>query len=633
MATIPSEQQERVVGAADGPWLVLAPPGAGKTDVLTRRIIRLLEDTPDEHFRILAVTFTVKAAESMRQRIESRVGAQWRRVVARNWHAFCLDVLRHYGEAIGFPPEPVIVESDDDRLKTLVLGLEDDALRVTDEERWGPFLRECLARISREKRVLRQPDAVPDVRPPGMPIGLRQAYEAYERAMRRHGTFDFDDLPLLTYRLFVERPRLARHYRTLFKYILVDEAQDTSRAQYELLKVLCGSEHRNVMMVADRNQSIHAFAGASTRHLDEFRKDFGAAEIPLSGTFRCAESIVAVANALLRSEPALARDAPEVESETGAAGCVRAWSFADETAEARAVVDEITRLLASGLEPAWLAPGEQAALAPEDVAVLVRNRFVADTLRAELDARRIRYADAGGPRGVFESRGFRFLFYGLRALQAPSDAIGREHLLAQYEGGLDPDLLRGDDLAAVLQRLASDRAVGPVAAELIRSREGILDPDAALRRLADAVPRPEKEEDRETVEKDHELLLGKWQAFRHEEGNGGPTLGGFLARLALAGRSHVEGPGVRVLTVHAAKGLEFRAVFLLGMNEGGFPDYRATGAEQRLEEVRNAYVAVTRASRVLWLSRPRTRRLRSGALKEQRPSSFLGRMGLPVADR
>lgn len=247
----PTDRQKALIELATGPHLVTAPPGSGKTQVLTHRIVRILERDPEATFRILALTFTTKAAETLRSRIKDRLGEVASRVTACTFHSFCMDVLQHYGNPVNFAHDTTVYEVDEQRLEVLARALTEEGMPVPDKK----DLRALLDRIGTYKRDLRGPGAVTDREEAA-------AYESYNRLLQRYHACDFDDLLERTWRLLIELPQVARHYRRRFPHIMVDEAQDTSRAQYEILRTICGEEHRNVMLVADVDQFIYRFAGA-----------------------------------------------------------------------------------------------------------------------------------------------------------------------------------------------------------------------------------------------------------------------------------------------------------------------------------------------------------------------------------
>jgi len=635
----PTPEQAAVIALTEGAYLVTAPPGSGKTQVLTQRIVRLLKESSGQTFRILALTFTTKAAENMRARIEAESGDEWRRVTTANFHSFCLDVLQHYGEHIGIAGDLTIYENEDDRIEALARGLTDEGVLVGRADDDLKSLRRLLQQIGKLKRDL-VPSSAVQVEPDENGLArLDVAYAAYDRTLRLYNAVDFDDLLGLAYRIFTESPRVARHYRKLYRYILVDEAQDTSRAQYEVLRALCGSEHRSVMLVADADQYIYRFAGASAEFLTRFIQDFQAASYRLSLNFRCAEAVVRAANSLIRHNRERLAAESLMQSESKALGLVTAACYADEAAEARGVVDLVQELLAKGLRREWLHPTEPLEIQPSEIGILGRNRYLLTSVSQELGRREVPCRFSTTESELFESSLFRTTYYALRTLLNPRDLLSRRNLLA----------------ATGLANGAAEKMFGEPLPETFTALQGVvphwrelldLFAQAALEaqplarllsQIQEAAQRISETEPDETLKAleldDLKSFKERWKTYRQRTEEPERALQGFLGELSLSSRAAVEGPGIHVLTVHAAKGLEYRAVVLVGMNEGSFPDFRSSQSPEGLaEERRNAYVAVTRASRRLHLTRPRARLMPWGDLKHQAPSRFLTEMKISMED-
>lgn len=623
-----TEQQRRIVELADGSHLVQAPPGTGKTEVLTQRALRLLSMEAGSTFRVLALTFTVKAAETLRRRLKEEVGDQASRVNACTFHSFCMDALQHYGHFVGFPADTTIYESDDEKLAVLSQALEEEGFEAPDRKE----LKTLLERIAVAKRALKLPEAMEDER-------LATAYAAYVRVLRRFHACDFDDLLWLTWRLMVEAPKVAKHYRRMYRHIMFDEAQDTSRAQYEILRAICGDEHRNVMMVADSDQFIYKFAGASDRWLEAFVVDFGATRHELIENFRCAKAIVAAANKLVeRQDGRLPR--PAMAPAKAARGAVQAWSFATEKDEAIGIADWVEHLLAKGLDPRTLYASESPSVALEDICVLCRTRYSLDATLNEFGKRAIKCLFATG-RQLVETREGQIVLQGLKVLQNPADRVTRESILAAWSHDLlDSGVaeLEPTPFFSRLEKASPD--IAPFARILAgASFGGGRSNTETVRDLIDAV---EAAADAERVAVNRALALSgdaktlreRWRQYCGHTMPEGRSIGAFLGEVALAGKSVLEGPGIRVLTVHVAKGLEFKASALVGMNEGTLPDYRNMSRKSDLaDERRIAYVAITRASRLLLLTRPRQRVMPWGDARVQTESRFIRDMGLTMETR
>jgi len=628
----PTPEQRRAIEVNEGAYLVIAPPGSGKTFVLTQRIIRLLQQSAGESFRILALTFTTKAAEEMRGRIEAEISDEWRRVLASTFHAFCLDVLQHYGDRVGVDQNSTIYESDADRLEVLARGLADDGYRVEGAQNQKQTLSSMLGEIGRLKRNLIPASAAPRDRIEG--VSLAEAYTAYDRTLRLFGALDFDDLLLLTHGLLTEHPRVAEHYRRIFRYVLVDEAQDMSLAQYEVLSALLGKAHRNVMLVADADQSIYGFAGASHRFVDRFVQEFDADELPLKNSFRCGRYIAEAANRLIAHNPDRVDRPAAMQAAIDATGMIKGRSFQDEQGEARAVADWIEALLDRGMEPTWLVANETPVVDDQDICVLARSRYALRSTIGELESRKISHRFGTGEAGLFESELFQAALFSLRVLANPKDVMSRAKLLAVAGCPVDAQddsfsQTRPTDFFELIERTRGEwsRFVSPFV-KAARDELDVVD-------LIDGLTRSNLDwvtdaDERDLSRLDQQVLAERWKVSAARSGYAERSLAGLLGELALAGRQILEGPGVRVLSIHAVKGLEFRVVVLVGMNEGIFPDFRAESNKDLEEERRNAYVAVTRASRALLITRPQTRITSYGNVRPQSESRFVSEMGLQM---
>lgn len=625
----PTEEQRDLIGLDDGCFLVIAPPGSGKTTVLTERVARLVAN-PTETFRVLALTFTNKAASNMRSRLFESVGKHSSRVSSSTIHSFCLEALRNYGEAVGVTANLSIYENEDDRVATLLRGLVDEGVYGEGDEVDRKALRRILASIGTLKRGLIPPDQAPQTVEEGMvPLGV--AYAAYDRTLRLFGALDFDDILFFAFRLFSTAERVVKQYRRVYRYVVVDEAQDTNTAQYEVLRALCGPTLRNVMLVADADQSIFRFAGATTKNLLRFEKDFGSKRLGLTQNFRCAEKIVAAANVLISKNPARITTGSEMTSAVLAAGHVTATSYRNEPGEAEATLKLVDELLEKGLDPAWCYTGETTSLAAEDICILGRSRYVLGAVLDAIVKTERPFQFSAGRDELFESDAFAAFEAALRLLKNPGDVLARRSLVRQGTGLSSESAADAGNLASLIARLPGWRR---------EAMEPLLSVQADASTFGDAIGQVVKrvraatfanDEERATALADAGALEKRWAGFRQAHGTDA-TLARFLGDIALAGRGGIDGPGVRVLTIHAAKGLEFRAVIMVGMNEGSFPDYRSKTVEEFADERRNAYVAITRAERAIFLSRPRSRLMPWGDPKPQQVSRFLAEAGIIVRD-
>ena len=594
--------QQKVVDHGEGAILVVAGPGSGKTRVLTERVRRLLDDS-NQHFRVLALTFTNKAANEMIERLDDVPDIRKRAFVG-TLHSFCMEVLANRGKPIGVNGLPNIFESHDDRKQVL-------ANAVKSDPRLSALLREAgdaveqqrtlgrwLERISELKNSLVLPTMIDD-------DNERLLYESYDAELRVSAALDYDDLLLLTYRLFEERPKVADFYRRQYKFICIDEAQDLNEAQYRLLVALCGAEFKNVMMVGDPKQAIYVFTGADPKYLDRFQRDFNAERITLTENFRCSRTVVTAARRLDSSY--------SVEGQLPVKGGVELIESDDEDSEAQAVMSKIESLVAKG------HPDIEGEVTLGRCAVLGRNRFVFSTLEEGLKRRGVSfYKKLSAAAYQSESDVVEQFELALRLLANPRDQLHLRLLMKQW-GIADADLtlvrLTNDPLI-LLQTLAKNAAKGcaQTIIDAITAMEWTGDNFRFLRALTtiEEFAQTLNEEDRALVLQDIYEWKKHWDYYVRSETGGLHSIPSFLGQVALGTTQQPKDDGLALLTIHSAKGMEFDVVFLIGMTEGTFPDYRAKGHALE-EEHRSAFVAVTRSKRLLYVTYPKTRVMPWGA--------------------
>lgn len=602
-----------MVDHGEGALLVLAGLGSGKTLVLTERIRRLLAET-GETFHILAVTFTNKAAQEMQKRLADIPAASGRLTVG-TLHSFCLEVLARRGERVGVTGTPQVFERREDRLQLLDEAARNDPvllqeLRAAGEQKeQRRRLNDWLDGIGRRKNRLQAPENVDDDEI------LRHAYEVYNGALRTNGALDYDDLLFLTHRLFVENPTVAAFYRRLYRYIFLDEAQDLNPAQYFLLRALCGEEHRNVMMVGDPRQAIFVFNEANPKFMEDFRRDFAAAQLVLEENFRSSRKILEVAR---RLTPAFG-----MEGNLAIEGEVKLLRGDTPDDEAHKVADEIAALLRDG------HPEIQGTIKLEQIGVIGRTRYALSAVEEEFVGRGWKYYRPNAASRISESRLFSIFELALRLKVNPVD---RFHALQLAEHINLPEINEtGDYLRSFLEITLpqTERSV-LTAVEKFRPDNFPASFRAAISEFASLATDPDDIEHR-GISEDAEVWRKALDLYVRTTPGGQIQLSGFLSHLALGTVMAGKTTGVALLSGHAAKGLEFDIVFLVGLGEGIFPDYRATTPKLLEEEKRNVFVAVTRARRVLVLSYSRKRQTPWGSIVAQRPSQFLTEMGFGAA--
>ena len=606
-----------------GPLLVSAGAGSGKTRVLTHRIAHLISDRDVSPFAILAITFTNKAAEEMRSRVVDLVGPVARRMWVRTFHSACAQILRREAERLGYPAGfSIYDQADSVRLTRYVmvdLGL--DTRRSTPQAVHG--------RISAAKSDLLSPESYLDAGMGQDPLRRRTAevYAEYQRRLRRAGAMDFDDLLTLVARLFREHPDVLATYQERFQHVLVDEYQDTNRAQNEIVLML-GARHRNVFVVGDADQSIYRFRGATMRNILDFESAFeDTTVILLEQNYRSTQNVLDAANAVIANNAD--RHPKRLWSEAERGGRIVWYRAGDEDDEARWVVREIRRLAADGH-------------ALSDFAVMYRINAQSRALETALNAEDLAYVVIGGT-AFYDRREVRDALAYLRAVVNPADEVSLKRVLNVPRRGVgDRSVERLDEWAAstglpfsealrrpgevgvsgaalagiqkfttLLDEAAGWLAEGPKPAlEFLLTRSGYLE-----ELYEDASEGSMEAEGR--LENLAELLA---MAEDHEQ------VGEFLEQTALVSPTDDLDPGesqVVLLTAHAAKGLEFPVVFLTGLEEGMFPRMQALDdPEEMAEERRLAYVGITRARERLYLS-DAERRTMWGAAQYNRPSRFL----------
>lgn len=610
-------RQKEVVNHDDGALLVVAGPGSGKTRVLTERIRRLLA-RPAEHFRVLALTFTNKAANEMAERLAS-IPQVAERAFIGTMHSFCVEVLANRGKSVGITGLPNIFERNSDRKQILLDAVSSDPelravlVSVGDAKAQASRLDSWMKEISDYKNALVVADMVED-------DIMRRVYQLYDAAVRACGAVDFDDLLFLTYQLFVERPAVASFYRRQFKFICVDEAQDLNEAQYRVLCALCGKDYFNVMMVGDPKQAIFTFNKADPKYLYLFAESFRAKKIELKENFRSSQQVVASARAL----------SPEYvpQDEFPIVGEVDIMACDDEESEAAFVADQVQRLVAEG------HPDIEGDITLERCAILGRTKFVFTRLVEELKKRNIEFYKKLAAGSVESGSDLvRQFELALRVLANPLDRLhvgllAKEWKLAvtmdEVYAGRDPRETAGMDVVGALLAKATTKDAAAIG-EAVKSVQWTPTDFKLTQGLDSLLAKAVNLDDsaRSGIEQDIKEWKQHWNYYVRSEVGGSHSVGTFLSQVALGTTQQPQQAGVALLTVHSAKGMEFDVVFVIGMSEGTFPYYRAKSHAEVEEERRNAFVAVTRSRRLLFLTYPKKKLMPWGDLRWQEPSRYL----------
>ena len=604
--------QERAIAAADREVLVVAPAGSGKTEVLIQRVIRTLEQSAGEAFRLLVVTFTVKAAEELKQRARENIADELWRVDADTIHGFALDWLKRYGKEVGIGPDVVVLSDDIDRVAVIAEYLRSIGLGADEGD--GTRMRDLLDAIDahRTQHNGRKCRCSDKYSYPG--VSLEELADAYGAALRAQGAIDFPGMLLSLADLLDEDKWVLDHFQTLYRYILVDEGQDLTAIQSDLLRRLAGGKI-HLFVVADDRQSIRGYAGGAFSQAKALVPSAAHAPLYLSHNFRCAREILSAAEAIQRPKPG---DRNVVLPKNSPPGKVSFVPMASPEAEADWVASWTCELIDYGLGQDTVANGEDPSVVSEDVAVVARTRWTLAPVIEELVQRNIQsvvQTDAAVFLQEPEARLFvDCLAFGVNKKDSPAARRAIDEL---YE--LTGSELTGDPLQ-VLRNVEND----------------------ALKSVADLVTRSLKKGDHFERAMEDVAPAGKffgwpegactlsdvWRDYRMGTTIQGRSPQGFLAHLAKTQRTRPTDPGVRLLTIDRAKGLEFKAVALVGVRDGLIPHYRANSPQEQSEERRRLYVAMTRAARELVVTWPTKTLDRYGRSHWQSPSPFLLEAGL-----
>jgi DNA helicase-2/ATP-dependent DNA helicase PcrA len=621
--------QRDAVTTTEGPLLVLAGAGSGKTRVITTRIAHLLRRNVAPT-SILAVTFTNKAAGEMRERVRALAGERGKAITAGTFHAFCVQMLRQHGRALGLPPRFTICDSAD-QVSAVKAAMRE--LRVHETAMQPSAL---LARLSLAKNRMETPESFLAKGTTGKDQLVGSVWQRYQEFLGRTRSLDFDDLLLEAVRLLREHQDVRRHYQERYRYVMVDEYQDTNHPQYEIVRLI-GGEHGNVCVVGDDDQSIYGWRGADIQKILGFPRDFpGATIVRLQTNYRSTQEVLDAANAVIQRNAS--RHEKRLESAKGPGEPVRYVRVKDEEGEAWFVVSEIDKLLKAGAVPA-------------DCAILCRTAVQFRAFEGELRHHGLPYSVVGGM-SFFDRKEVRDVVAYLKLVVNPQDetsllriinvpargvgktsldkvvAFATEHGISASEAFERSGEIAGLPAASVegyrkLRQAIDGSGLLEAGRRLVSRLDAFLQAIAYRDEVTRAYPDPMTRDARWAGVM--EILNFAENYVRREPD---PSLQGFLEELALtSGDGPEEKPETRsdaitLMSLHAAKGLEFPHVFLAGMEEGILPHARAVAEGGVEEERRLAYVGITRAMTTLSLSWA-AERARYGRRARSIPSRFL----------
>jgi len=630
LAKLNPAQREAVLHF-EGPILVLAGAGSGKTRVLTTRIARLIEHHGVDPSHILAVTFTNKAAGEMRERIAKLVGEMPTGMWVGTFHAIGARMLRREATLVGRSASFTIYDEDDSLAAVRRIM---DRLKISTKT-WSP--KALRSAISGAKNALVSPEEYAKLAMDPLSKAASAVYDQWERTLRDANAVDFDDLLVLPVRVLQQNPDRVEAYRERFKFLLVDEYQDTNRAQYEFVRLLAGA-NGNVLVVGDDDQSIYGWRGADIRNILDFERDFpNAAVVRLEDNYRSTPQVLDLANAVISANTT--RRGKTLRATLPSGDAVTQVATLDERDEAEFVADEIS-VLSSGAR----------ALDYREIAILYRTNSQSRALEESLRKRAIPYRLVGAVR-FYDRREIRDLMSYLKLIANPADdeaflravSVPRRGLgdatletlgVIAREAGRPMLEIAADSSRLATLRPAARQALADFSALILRQRENAKDSavDELLRNVIEEIRfadhlKAEGPEGMERIENVKELIAGAAETVADEGGELGLTpLDHFLQHASLitdVDRQNPNADAITMMTLHNAKGLEYPAVFITGLEDGLFPLRRAHDEPEQMEEERRLfYVGITRAMRTLYLSHARSRR-RNGETMQCVPSSFL----------
>ena len=601
-----NDKQYEAVINTDGPCLVIAGAGSGKTKVLTHKIAYLLNEKNIKPWNILAITFTNKAANEMKSRVETLVGEAAKEIWMGTFHSICVKILRNFIDRIGYEKSFIIFDTSDQKtlVKECLKSLEIDDKMFTD--------RAVLSEISNAKNEMLEPvqyamRAGGDYRKEK----IARVYAMYQQKLKENNAVDFDDIINLTIKILAENPDVLEYYNDKFKYILVDEYQDTNKSQFTLVTMLA-AKYGNITVVGDNDQGIYSFRGADISNILNFEKDFpGTKIIKLEQNYRCTGNILNAANAVIKNN--VVKYEKKLWTENDIGELPNFFCGDNEYDEATYVVEQINRLR------------REEYLKYSDFSVLYRmnaqSRAIEDILRRE----DIPYKIIGGLK-FYERKEIKDIIAYLRLIYNPSDNLSLKRIINEPKRGVGKtsidNISKLSDSSNIsmyeIIKNAADFGLNRVFVntrdfveqmEYLMAKKDELKISELIKETLNKTGYTKALENENSVEAETRIQnLEEFLtvAMEFEEESAENSLGEFLEGITLS--SDIDGmedeeDSVTLMTLHSAKGLEFPVVFLVGMEEGIFPGYKSIGEPKELEEERRlCYVGITRARQYLFLT-------------------------------
>ncbi len=610
-----SPKQQEIANYINGPLLVTASAGSGKTRVLTERIANLTKHT---RRRILAITFTNKACEEIKNRLQQKDYEMLEQVLVSTFHGFCTQVLESHVSAMNWRTMPQIFRDED--IRQVVASAIYDSLNLRekylslDNKGRNQMVSSSIEVISQIKREVILEDELEERVANSDHIEIYRHYCDYMDSLH---AIDFDDLLLDAYKLFLYNPKIASLYRREFEYICVDEAQDMNKAQYQLLRILTGNEHRNIMMVGDAKQSIYAFNGSSSRFMQEdFVRDYAPVKVMnLQENYRSAKSILNYAGLIIQDAP--------IEEYVKLQGVCQELTYETPCMEAQGVVKFIKKMM-----QAEHINDVEGHITYADFSVLARNKYVLSKIEEELIKAGIPYHyknTNGNPMFTSTSANIFNLAMMIRLNEKDNLHFSQlKKLMDITEADSIKDLMKATDMDFYKLILDSVNALNPDGSNF----------RSTLKKIASYIKEQSKNTQLDPQEwlvayDDFNEINNHWTKYASSVAV--TNLAAFRNAMTLGQTTTIkQEDSVSLATVHTMKGQQSTIVFLVGMDEGTFPDYRAVklgvNSKEMQQERNNLYVAVTRAQRYLYISYPKKRKMPWGDWSVRSRSSLLPKL-------
>ena len=601
-----NDKQYEAVVTTEGPCLVIAGAGSGKTKVLTHKIAYLIGEKQVKPWNILAITFTNKAANEMKERIENLVGDVAADIWMGTFHSICVRILRRFIDRIGFDSSFIIFDTSDQRtlVKTCIKAIGLDDKMFTD--------RSVLSEISNAKNEMLEPEQY-TVRANGdfRKEKIALVYEMYQKRLKENNAIDFDDIINYTIKILMENPDILEYYSDKFKYVLIDEYQDTNKAQFTLVTLLA-SKNGNITVVGDNDQGIYSFRGADISNILNFERDFpGTKIIKLEQNYRCTGNILKAANAVIKNNEVTYKKELWTENEVGKLPTV--YSASNEYDEGTYIAQQIEHLR------------REEYYKYSDFAILYRMNTQSRAIEEILRRESIPYKIIGGLK-FYERKEIKDIISYLRLIQNPSDNLSLKRIINEPKRGIGKTSLDkieelSNNTGVPMYEIIKNAEQYGLNRVFLNSRE-FVNAIEELRtkkddiKISDLIKETLKKsgytqalENENTIEAENRIEnLDEFLtvAIEFEDESADNKLSDFLEGITLS--SDIDNmeeteETVTLMTLHSAKGLEFPVVFLVGMEEGIFPGYKSIGEPKELEEERRlCYVGITRAKEYLFLT-------------------------------